>query len=195
MRTLIRNAALAAGATLTALPAFAQEAAKPAEDTNLLAPHAGLMVWTLVIFVALFFGLRRFAFPLILNAVEAREKSLEDALASAKRDRDDAARVLAETQAKLEAARTEAQKFIAYGRAAAEKMRVQMLEDTKKQQDELLARARRDIEGEKTKAIAELRSAAIDLALKGASRVIEKNLDDATNRKLVEDFLKTVGKS
>ena len=131
----------------------------------------------------------------MMKAVEAREKALEDALASAKRDRDEAQRVLAETQAKLEAARTEAQKFIADGRATAEKLRAQMLEDTKKQQDELLARARRDIEGEKTKAIADLRSEAIDLALKGASRVIEKNLDDATNRKLVEDFLKTVGKT
>lgn len=195
MRKLIRSAALAAAVALTAIPAVAQEGAKPSEDANLLAPHAGLMVWTLVIFAALFYILRRFFFPLILKAVEDREKYLEDALASAKRDRDEAQRVLAETQAKLEAARTEAQKFIADGRATGEKLRAQMLEETKKQQDELLARARRDIEGEKTKAIAELRGEAIDLALRGASRVIEKNLDDATNRKLVEDFLKTVGKA
>ena len=195
MRKLLSFAASAAAAALTAVPALAQEPAKAAEETNLLAPHAGLMVWTLVIFVALFFILRQFFFPMILASVEAREKSLADALASAKRDRDEAQRTLAETQAKLEAARNEAQKFIADGRATGEKLRAQMLEETKKQQDELLARARRDIEGEKVKAIADLRSAAIDLALKGASRVIEKNLDDATNRKLVEDFLKTVGKS
>lgn len=192
MLKLFRSVALAA---LAVTPAFAQEVHKAAEDTNLLAPKAGLMFWTLVVFLVLLFVLTRYAFGPLTKAVEAREKSLEDALASANRDRDEAARVLAETQAKLEAARNEAQKFIADGRATAEKLRTQMLDDTKRQQDELLARARRDIDGEKVKAIAELRSEAIDLALKGAGRVIEKNLDDATNRKLVEDFLKTVGKS
>jgi F-type H+-transporting ATPase subunit b len=192
MLKLFRSVALLA---LTVAPAFAQEVHKAAEDTNLLAPKAGLMFWTLVVFLVLLFVLTPFAFRPLLQMMEAREKSLADALALANRDREEAARVLSETRAQLEAARSEAQKFIADGRATAEKMRTQMLEDTKKQQDDLLARARRDIDGEKVKAIAELRSEAIDLALKGASRVIEKNLDDATNRKLVEDFLKTVGKS
>jgi F-type H+-transporting ATPase subunit b len=172
-----------------------QEAGKAAPNNNLLAPHAGLMFWTLIIFGILFFILLKFAFPPMLRAVEAREKTLEDALASARRDRDEAARVLGEAKASLDASRAEGQKFIADARVTADKMRGELLDETKKQQDELLARAKRDIANEKVKAIAELRTEAIDLALKGAGRVIEKNLDDATNRKLVEDFLKTVGKA
>ena len=58
-------------------------------------------------------------------------------------------------------------------------MRGQMLEQTHVQQQELLERARRDIEAEKVNAIAELRREAVDLAIAGASKVIEKNLDDA----------------
>ena len=54
------------------------------------------------------------------------------------------------------------------------------------QQAELLERARRDIEGERDRAIAELRREAVDLAIAGASKVIERNLDDAGNRQLVE---------
>jgi F-type H+-transporting ATPase subunit b len=192
LRNLFRSAVLVA---VTAVPLLAQEAGKAADDTNLLAPRAGLMFWTLVIFTVLFFTLARFAFGPLTQLVRDREKALEDALASARRDRDEAARILGETKAALEAARVEAQKFIAEAHVTADKLRGQLLEETKKQQDELLARAKRDIGTEKTRAIAELRSEAIDLALKGASRVIEKNLDDATNRKLVEDFLKTVGQS
>ena len=68
-----------------------------------------------------------------------------------------------------------------------------MIEETRKQQQEMLERARRDIEAETVKAIDELRREAIDLALAGASKVIEKNLDDAQNRKLIESYLATIG--
>ena len=89
----------------------------------------------------------------------------------------------------IEAARDEAQKYIAEGRAAGEKMRADMIEATRTEQAEMLERARREIDAEKSRAIADLRREAVDLAIAGASRVIEKNLDDASNRKVVESFL------
>jgi F-type H+-transporting ATPase subunit b len=190
MKTLIRLSALCA---LLSAPLPAQE--HEAGPVNLLKPEAGLMFWTLIIFGIFAVLMWKFAFNPLTEAVRAREQSLRDAIEAAKRDRDEAAALLATHKTQLEASRTEAQKIIAEGRAVAEKMREQTLEDTKKQQDELLARAKRDIETEKAKAIEDLRREAIDLALKGAGKVIEKNLDDATNRKLVEDFLRTVGKS
>jgi F-type H+-transporting ATPase subunit b len=174
-------------ATVSAVPAQAQ--------TSLLTPNGGLMVWTLIVFGILFFVLRRFAWPVLLESVEAREKSLRDAIAAAELSRAESERLLAEHKAQLDAARADAQKIIADGRAVAEKMRVDHLAETKKQQDEMLARVKRDIETEKTNAVADLRREAIDLAISGASKVIGKNLDDATNRKLVGDFLSTVGKS
>jgi F-type H+-transporting ATPase subunit b len=56
----------------------------------------------------------------------------------------------------------------------------------------MLDRARRDIETEKTNAIAALRREAVDLAIAGASKVIERNLDSDANRKLVEGYLASV---
>ena len=67
-----------------------------------------------------------------------------------------------------------------------------MLEETKSLQQEMLDRARRDIDNEKTRAIAELRREAVDLALAGAGKLIARNLDDAGNRKLVEEFLASI---
>ena len=159
---------------------------------NLLSPNGGLMFWTIIIFVILLVVLSKFAFKPMLAAVEARERSLQAALDDAKRDREEAQRVLAEHRAQLENSRAEAQKLIADGRATAEKLRHDLLEQTKSQQQEMLDRARRDIDTEKTNAIAALRREAVDLAIAGASKVIERNLDNDANRKLVEGYLGTV---
>jgi F-type H+-transporting ATPase subunit b len=98
-----------------AAPLQAQEhAATP----GLMSPNTGLMFWTVLIFAALFFVLRRFAFPLILASVEAREKALEDAINAAKRDREEAAQLLAQHRAALDASRGEAQKLISEAREA-----------------------------------------------------------------------------
>jgi F-type H+-transporting ATPase subunit b len=158
-----------------------------------MKPDTGLMIWTLIIFVVLLFVLSRYAFGPLTKAVRAREESLQAAIDAAKRDREQAAQLLAEHQAKIDASRGEAQKLIAEGRAIAEKMRADMLEQTRKEQADVLDRARREIENEKTKAIAELRREAVDLALAGASKVIEQNLESAKNRQLVESYLSSLG--
>jgi F-type H+-transporting ATPase subunit b len=124
--------------------------------------------------------------------VAAREQALEDAIAGAKRDREEAAKLLAEHRANLDASRGEAQKLIADARVAAERVRSELVEQAHTEQGAMLARARQEIESEKTRAIAELRREAVDLAIAGASKVIEKNLDEASNRKLVESFLASV---
>lgn len=185
----VRAGALAAALLLSASPALAAEAGGP---VNLLDPKVGLMFWTLIIFGLLFFVLARFAFKPLFAAVEAREKALEDAIEGAKRDRAETEALLSQQRAQLEAARNEAQSIIAASRETAEKMRSDLLAQTKQQQEEMIEQARRTIEGEKAAAIADLRREAIDLAIAGASRVIEQNLDSDNNRKIVESFLSSL---
>ena len=156
---------------------------------NILTPNGGLMVWTIVIFLILLFVLSRYAFKPITAAVQAREKALEDAIEGAKRDRDEAAKLLDEQRRHLEASRDEGQKIVAAARAAAEEVRLGLLEAARTQQQEILERAKQEISRERDDAIADLRREAIDLAILGASKVIEKNLDDKSNRDLIEKFL------
>ncbi|MHB8839322.1 MAG: F0F1 ATP synthase subunit B [Gemmatimonadaceae bacterium] len=189
MRSLVIRALTLLAAT--AMPAFASEAEAP--KGGLLSPAGGLMFWTVLVFAALYFVLSKFAFKPILSAVEGREQELRETMEQAKADRDAAAALLAEQKRQLDAARMDAQKIIADGRATAEKMRADMLEHTRAQQGDLLERAKRDIEAEKLGAIAELRREAVDLAIAGASKVIEKNLDDASNRALVDKYLASIG--
>jgi F-type H+-transporting ATPase subunit b len=186
MRSMLRSALIALlGVALAAQDVHAAEG-------GLLTPSGGLMVWTLAIFLVLLFVLAKFAFGPITAAVEARERALETAIADAKRDRDEAARLLAEHKAQIEGARAEAQRLIAEGRTVGERVKATMLEETRAQQAELLERARRDIAHERDRAIADLRREAVDLALAGASKVIERNLDSQANRQLVESFLASV---
>jgi len=188
----MRSSVLSVLLLAAAVPLPAQEHAPAAGGSSLMSINTGLMFWTLVIFAILFVILKRFAFPAIIGAVEAREKALEDAITGAQRDREDAARLLAEHRAALDASRGEGQKLIADARAAGERVRTEMVEAAHKEQANMISRARAEIESEKVKAIADLRREAVELAITGAAKVIEKNLDDASNRQLVESFLASV---
>lgn len=156
---------------------------------GMLTPNGGLMIWTLLIFIVLMVILTRYAFRPITAAVERREQALEAALAQATRDRDAAAAHLAEQRALVEQAHGDAARVVADARAAAERLRADLMTQAHADQQELLQRAREEIDGERRRAIADLRREAVDLAILGAGKVIERNLDDAANRALVEKFL------
>lgn len=163
-----------------------------APSTGLMSIQLNVMVWTLVIFGFLFYLLKKLAYPEILKRVEAREKALSDAIESAKRDREQAAQILADQKAQIDSARAEAQKLIVEARGVSEKMRADLLEKTRQDQQDLTERARREITAERDRAIAQLRKEAVDLAIAGASKVVEENLDSASNRKLVDSFLSSL---
>jgi F-type H+-transporting ATPase subunit b len=188
----MRNVSLPAALLLAPAAAFAQEG-EHAASPGLINVQFNLMFWTLIIFVLLYVVLSKFAFKPITAAVEAREKALEEAIEGAKRDREAAAALLREHQASIDAARGEAQKLIGEGRTIGEKVRADMLEETRKEQQDMLERARREIEAEKVRAIAEMRREAVDLALAGATKVIEQNLQSDSNRRLVESYLSQLG--
>jgi F-type H+-transporting ATPase subunit b len=158
-----------------------------------LSVEPGLMIWTVVVFVALLLILRKYAWPAILGAVEARERALEEQLAGAERNRAEAARLLAEHQKLLAEGRTAAHGLLAEARTAAEKERALAMEKTRQEQEELLERARRDIISERERAVAELRREAVDLSLAAASKLIGERLNSESDRKIVQEYLAGLG--
>lgn len=169
-------------------PALAEEG----QASGPLVVNGGLMIWTLVVFALLFLVLRRFAWPALLGAVEAREKRLEEQIAEAERNRAESARLLEEHKKLLADGRSQASAMLAEARTAAEKERALALEKTRQEQDELLERARREIAAERERAIVELRREAVDLSLAAASKLIGEQLTSETDRKLVEGYLATL---
>ena len=158
-----------------------------------LTVEGGLMVWTVVVFLLLLLVLKRFAWPAILGAVEAREQALEAQLAAGERRTGRRRRLLLAEHKRLVAdARHQATGIVAEARGVAEKERALAIEKTKQEQDELLARARREIAAERDRAVADLRREAVDLSLAAASKLVGSRLDTETDRRIVSEYLLTL---
>lgn len=186
-------AALASLHVALAVPvaALAQDAehAEGGAGSALFDINVGLSLWTVVVFLALLWVLRRFAWGPILGAVEAREDRIQGALDESARQREEAARLLEEHKRQLADARRQAQEIVAEGRAAGQKLRREIEEKARDEGQALLERARRDIHREKEEALAELRKASVDLALAAAARLMEEKLDGKADRELVLGYL------
>ena len=158
-----------------------------------LVVNGGLVIWTLVVFGLLLFILKKWAWPPMVAAVEAREKALEDMVAEAERNRAESARLLAEHERLVQEARTAAHGLLAEAKAVAEKERAVAMDRTRQEQEELLARAQRDIKAERDRAVEDIRREAVDVSLAAASKLIGQRLDSDTDRKLVQEYLATLG--
>ncbi|MSR21860.1 MAG: ATP synthase F0 subunit B [Gemmatimonadetes bacterium] len=151
--------------------------------------NTGLSTWTLIVFAGLVFLLGKFAWKPILEAVEAREKSIRAALDEAAQRNAEAAKLLDEHRAQIADARRQAGELIAEGRAAGEGVRKSIEEKARVEGQAIIERALSEIEREKESAIAELRKESVDLALAAASKLMQQNLDQPKDRALVERYL------
>lgn len=153
----------------------------------------GLFFWTWLVFIVLMIVLYKFAFPAILKATEDREQTIARQLGEAEKANTEAKSLLDENRRLLGEARASAQAMLAEAKSAGEKERAAAVEKTRHEQEDLLARARREIVAEKDKAITDLRREAVDISLAAASKLIGQRLDGASDRALVEQYLATLG--
>lgn len=152
----------------------------------------GLFLWTWVVFLLLFFALKKYAFPAILKATEDRERTIARHLAEAEKANAEARALLEENRRLMAESKGQAQSMLAEARTASEKERAAGLEKARHESEELLARARREIVAEKEKALVELRREAVDLSLAAASKLVGSRLDSEADRKLVTEYLATL---
>ena len=155
----------------------------------LITPSVGLMVWTLLVFVASMLLLRRFAFPAIRDALDRRTKAIDASIDDADRLRVDAEKVLAEYRERLKEARAQAEEIVTRARQAAEEQEHEASEAARERREQLLEQTRRDIEAETRRAIAEIRNEVTNLTILATEKVTRKTLDSADQRRLVEDAI------
>jgi F-type H+-transporting ATPase subunit b len=169
---------------------LAQGDAAQEESSNfLVSPNVGLMIWTLLAFFVAFFILRKWAWPAITEALDKRQKAIEDSIDTAERARAEAAGLLEEYRERLKEARGQADEIVARARKAGEVHERESLEEARARRDELMEQTRRDIEAETRRAIQEIRNEVADLTIMATEKVTRKTLDDADQRRLVEEAL------
>jgi len=160
-----------------------------ADGAKLLTPNLGTIFWTFVTFVALLLLLRRFAWKPLLGAIDAREQSIRDQFDRARNDREQAESLVGEHRELLTAARRERAEAVDLGKRDAEKVKAEILEEAKKQREQILKDSQVQVDAGMRKAREELRTSAVDLAILAAEKLLSRNLDDASQRRLVEEHL------
>jgi F-type H+-transporting ATPase subunit b len=149
----------------------------------------GLFFWTWLVFIVLFFVLKKFAWPAIVRVAAERERKIAQQLEEAERARTEAEKALEEHRKLLAGAKEQAQAFLSEAKSVAEKEREQLLARARQEQEQILDRAKREIEAERERAVTQLRREAVDLSLAAAAKLIGQRLDSAADRKIVEDYL------
>ncbi|MEA2682779.1 MAG: F-type H+-transporting ATPase subunit b [Chloroflexota bacterium] len=144
------------------------------------------LVWYLVLFGAILYLLRRFAFGPVTTMIDKRQADInraldeaQEAVVAVKRSRERSEQILAEASA-------HAQEIVRRAERAASEMHEDARREAKVQADAIVAKARTEIDRERMAAIADIREQVVDLALVAAGKVLRENIDGPKNRALIE---------
>ncbi len=130
-----------------------------------------------------------FAFKPVAKMLGDRQARIEQGLKDAEQARKDRESAEQERLAALAEARRESNEILARAQKIAQETRDADIAATRAELERLRSKATEEIEGEKQKALQELRSEVADLALAAAGKVVGESMNDARQRKLVEEFL------
>ena len=177
-------------AVINAAVLAATTPAKEPSSNFLVAPNKGVMIWTVIAFGFALLVLRKFAFPRITEALDKRQKAIEESIDHAEKIRAEADTILAEYRERLTEARAQADDIVDRARKAAADLERESIEDGRTKRDELVEQAKKDIEAETRRAIQEIRNEVADLTVLATEKVTRKSLNPEDQKRLVEDALK-----
>ena len=147
------------------------------------------MIWTLLVFGISLYVLAKLAFPRIAEALDKRQKAIEESIDTSERVRAEADKLLAEYRERLAEARGQADDIVARARKTGEAHENEILAEAKGKREEMMEQTRRDIEAETRRAIQEIRKEVADLTVAATEKVTRKTLTDADQKRLVEEAL------
>jgi F-type H+-transporting ATPase subunit b len=158
---------------------------------ELVKPAFGLVFWMLLFFGIIFFILKKYAFPLILNGLKEREESIQSALDAAKRAKEEVQGLKADNERILAEARNERDKMLKEARDAKDSIIGEARGKATVEAERLLGIAREAIKNEKMAAITELKNQVAILSVEIAEKIMKQQLaDDAKQKALVTELLK-----
>jgi F-type H+-transporting ATPase subunit b len=158
-------------------------------DSWLITPNVGLMVWTFLVFGISLFILIKTVFPRIRQALDERRASIDESIDSAERLRAEADTVLEEYRERLKEARAQSEEILQRARQTADSHEHESRERGQEILAEAAKRAERDIDAATKRALDDIRREVADLTIMATEKVVRKTLDDADQRRLVEEAL------
>lgn len=162
---------------------------------SLLDVNPGLIIWTILTFLILLIILKKVAWKPILTALDNREKEIEDSLNRAEQAKEEAQKILEENQATLSKAEEESKKIIDQSRVYADKLKEQMLKESKDQQQKIIEDASAEIERKKNAAFEELKNQIAEISVNAAEKIMKENIDANKNKQIVNKYLSEINKN
>ena len=144
---------------------------------------------TLVLFALFAFVMAKLAWNPLLTMIEEREKGVRDSVEGAQRASAEAQALLAQHQELLREGGRQREEIVKRAIADAEQLRADLSAQARADADDILRKAKEQIEREKRLAIQELRGQVADLAVEAASRIVTSSLTPDAQRKLVHEFI------
>ena len=162
------------------------------EAPNVLLPETNEIIWGAVGFFVVFFFVWKMGLPAIKKGMDARTERIRSDLAAAESQRTEADTLLADYRSQLADAKNESARIIEEARQSADALKRDQEARLQSELADLRSKATADIEAAKVQAIADLRGEVASLAVGAAEVVVGKNLDQATQVQLIEDYINQV---
>ncbi len=160
---------------------------------DLLTPGTGLIIWQTIVFLLLFFLLAKLAWKPILNSLNDREMSIQEALDTAEKARQEISRLKSDNEQLLQQAREERDLMLRDAREAVSKMKEEGEAIAKKSADKIIDDARAAIGIEKNAALRDIKEQVASFSIDIAEKLLRDKLaDDKSQRDLVTRYLKDI---
>jgi F-type H+-transporting ATPase subunit b len=160
---------------------------------DLITPAFGLIFWQTIIFLIVLFVLGVFAWKPILGALKMREESIEEALQSAERAKEEMANLQASNEKLLAEAKQERDKLLKDAAKLAEDLKNKARLEAKQIGDKMIDEARASIEAEKNDAISQIKDQVAEFSLLITEKLLKKNLsDDKSQQELIKGYMKDI---
>ncbi|HET7818461.1 MAG TPA: F0F1 ATP synthase subunit B [Bacteroidia bacterium] len=151
----------------------------------LLSPSYGLIVWSIVAFVIVMSLLKKFAWKPILKSLQEREQSIQDAIDSAKKAREEMAALKSDNEKVIMQAKAERDGILKEAREIKDKMIAEAKALAGKEAEKLTAIARENIHNEKMAAITELKNQVAHLSIEIAEKILKQELSEKDRQKTI----------
>lgn len=158
-----------------------------------LFPNVPTVIAQLLATLILFLVLKKLVWKPMTEFLNKRQEVIIGELESAKQANNEANQLKQEYEEALGEAKTKAQNIVETAKIQAEERKEVILEEAKKEANYTKEKALLDIEQERAIAEKELKEHVVEVALEAAEKIINENVNNETNRKMINDFIKEVG--
>ncbi len=156
---------------------------------GLLSFNTGFALWILISMIIFLLVMMKYAVPPIMKSLNEREAKIKDSLESAEKALARAEEISKDNEKALREAEATAQRIRKEALEEAELLRTERISKAKDEATQIIEQAKNTIEQEKKQALSELREEVARLAIQSASMILDEELDEKKNSKLVDKFI------